>query len=173
MSPYRFQAMAETRAAPLLILLASVAALGAAFAFQYLGGLAPCELCLYQRYPYGATILLSALALVLAPGRPARALVLLCGLAFLADAGIAFFHVGVERHWWEGLAACSAPADQAGAHSLEQLRAQIMATPVVRCDRIAWSLFGISMAGYNFVIALALALFSFAIALAGTVLRRG
>jgi disulfide bond formation protein DsbB len=152
--------MTDSRLAPLLLLLASIAVLVAVFLFQYLGGLAPCELCLYQRYPYGATILLAALALLLPAGRATGALLLLCGFVFLAGAGIALFHVGIEQHWWQGLAACSAPANQADAHSLEALRAQIMATPVVRCDKIAWSLFGISMAGYNLLLSLALALFS-------------
>jgi disulfide bond formation protein DsbB len=151
-----------SRRVPLFILVASVAILGTAFAFQYWDGLAPCELCLYQRYPYDVAILLALLAFILPGGSLRRGLILLCGLAFLADAGIALFHVGVEQHWWEGLAACSAPENQAGAHTLDSLRAQLEATPVVRCDHIAWSLFGISMAGYNFVAALLLALFSFA-----------
>ena len=150
--------MSGARLLPALILAASAATLGGAFLFQYVGGLAPCVLCIYQRYPYGVAIALSALTLFLQGGRARGALLLLCGLAFLAGAGIGVFHVGVEQHWWEGTAACTGEAGPAG--SLEALRAQLMATPVARCDRIAWSLFGISMAGYNVLISSALALLS-------------
>lgn len=150
--------MSDARLAPALILAASAATLTGAFLFQYVGGLAPCVLCIYQRYPYGVTIALAAAALFLADGRARGALLLLCGVAFLAGAGIGVFHVGVEQHWWEGTAACTGESGPAG--SLEALKAQILATPVVRCDQIAWSLFGISMAGYNVLISLALALVS-------------
>ncbi|MFI4985981.1 MAG: disulfide bond formation protein B [Alphaproteobacteria bacterium] len=143
-----------------LILAASAATLGAAFLFQYAGGLAPCVLCLYQRYPYGATMALAALALVLADGRLRGAALALAAVAFLADAGIAAFHVGVEQHWWEGTAACTGSVVSGAAGSLDALRQQILAAPVVRCDRIPWSLFGVSIAGYNLAIALCLALFA-------------
>ncbi len=155
--------MTEARLSPALILAASVATLGGAFLFQYVDGLAPCVLCIYQRYPYGVTIALSALALFLSDGRARGALLLLCGLAFLAGAGIGVFHVGVEQHWWQGTAACTG-GDAGPAGSLEALKAQILAAPVVRCDQIAWSLFGISMAGYNVLISLALAAVSLAAA---------
>ncbi|HEX6978623.1 MAG TPA: disulfide bond formation protein B [Alphaproteobacteria bacterium] len=162
MATSRPDIVTNARLAAALLLVASAAVLSAAFAFQYLGGLAPCVLCLWQRYPYGAVIGLSALALVLASRRWAPVLLAICGVAFLVGAGIAAFHVGVEQHWWQGTAACG--ATQGAAASLEALRAQLMAQPVVRCDEIPWALFGISMAGYNFVISLALAAFSFAMA---------
>tara|TARA_Y100000766_G_C18378467_1_gene352325 strand:- start:129 stop:440 length:312 start_codon:yes stop_codon:yes gene_type:complete len=75
-------------------------------------------------------------------------------IAILSGAGIAGFHVGVEQHWWEGLASCGG----AGGilNSVEALRQQIMSAPVFRCAEVAWSLFGISMSGYNFLISLAL-----------------
>lgn len=154
----------ERLAAPALVLAASLAVLGGAFLFQYVGGLAPCELCLAQRYPYGVTIALSILALLFARGagrgRGRAALLLLCALAFAIGAGIAVFHVGVEHHWWEGTAACTGNGSAAAAGSLEALRAQIMSQPIVRCDKIAWSLFGLSLAGYNVLISIALAAFS-------------
>lgn len=144
--------LASPRGAAALILLVSVAALAVAFAAQYLGGLAPCVLCIYQRYPYGAAIALTLLALVL-PGHPAvqRVALALAGFALLTSAGIAAFHVGVEQHWWEGTAACGGTIEP--GLSLEELQAQLMAAPVVRCDQVAWSLFGLSMAGYNFLYA--------------------
>jgi disulfide bond formation protein DsbB len=152
--------MNEARLPAALILAASIAVLGAAFLFQYVGGLAPCVLCIDQRYPYGVTIALSLLALLLADRRARGALLLLSALAFAIGAGIAVFHVGVEHHWWEGTAACTGSAAGGPAGSLDALRAQVMGAKVVRCDRIPWSLFGISMAGYNAMISAALALFS-------------
>jgi disulfide bond formation protein DsbB len=145
---------------PLLILAASVAVLGTAFAFQYWGGLAPCELCLYERYPYGATIVLSVLGLALPQGKPRSLALFASGLAFAIGCGIAIFHVGVEHHWWQGTAACTGSVELSGTLSLQELEQRIMSTPPVRCDQIAWSLFGISMAGYNALISFGLALFS-------------
>src|SRR5262249_19590848 len=105
-------AAAFPRRLPLLVILAALVALGTAFFAQLVGGLAPCPLCLWQRYPYGAAIGLAALSLLLAPApKPARLLLALSGLALLASAGIAAFHVGVEQHWWPGLASCSGAID--------------------------------------------------------------
>lgn len=140
------------RPAAALVVAVGVFALAAAFAFQYLGGLAPCVLCIWQRYPYGVAIALGVVAFLLA-GKPqaARALIALAGLVFLADAAIAAFHVGVEQKWWAGTAECG--SNLAAGVSAEDLKAQLLAAPVVRCDEVAWSLFGISMAGYNFLLA--------------------
>src|SRR5690606_37216698 len=100
------------RTAAALIVAIGVFALAAAFAFQHLGGLAPCILCIWQRYPYAIAIGLGALAFALA-GRPgvARALIALAGLVLLADAAIAAFHVGVEQGWWQGTAGCGSTLD--------------------------------------------------------------
>jgi disulfide bond formation protein DsbB len=140
------------RRAPLFVLLASLASLGAAFASQYWGGLEPCILCIYQRYPYGVAAALGLIGLLVAP-RPAwlRLILVLAGLVFLVDAGIAFFHVGVEQHWWTGTAQCGSTLPT--GLSAEELEKLLQATPVTPCDRVAWSLFGISMAGYNFIYA--------------------
>ncbi len=150
----------EPRSACLLILAVSLAALTAAYASEIWGGLKPCVLCFYQRYAY---FLAGALGLVgLAPGlgqRPRCWLIGLAGLAFLGGAAIAFFHVGVEQHWWRGTAACHAPTFDP-ALSLEELRQQMLATDFVPCDTIPWSLFGLSIAGYNAIASLALGLIS-------------
>ena len=79
--------------------------LASVFAFQYWGGLQPCVLCIYQRYPYGIAIALSLTALALA-ARPegagvSRRFVQTCALVFAAGFAIAVFHVGVEQHWWQ------------------------------------------------------------------------
>ena len=144
----------------LLVILAGILALGTAFLAQFVGGLAPCELCLWQRYPYGVAIGLAALAMVFAPSAgAARFFLALAALAILASAGIAAFHVGVEQKWWQGLASCSGTINLKG--SAADLARQLTAAPVVRCDAVPWSLFGISMAGYNFLFATGVGLLTF------------
>lgn len=149
------------RRAGWLVALTSALVLGAALLSQYVGGLHPCVLCLYQRWPYVATILLGLAAGVIGRRDPrlAGGLLVLAGLAFLTGGGIAAFHVGVEQGWWQGTSSCGSTGG-AGPASLADLKAQVLAAPVVRCDDVAWSLLGISMAGYNFLVSLALAAFS-------------
>lgn len=156
--------MISPRLSPALVLAACVAALGGAFFFQYVVGLAPCVLCIYERYPYALAIVLSLAALLIADPRLRGAGLALCGAAFLVGAGIGVFHVGVEQHWWEGTAACTGSASQGAARSLDALRQQILSSHVARCDRVPWSLFGISLAGYNVLISLGLMLYAFAAA---------
>jgi len=150
----------QPRNAAALILLASAATVGGAYAFQYLGGYAPCILCWWQRYAHFVVIGLAVLALLPVPA-PLRAVLLLGAVAAaLAGAGIAVFHVGVEQHWWQGTAECGSTLGPAS--SIDEMRKMLLAQPVVRCDEVAWSLFGISMAGYNALISLALAAFGLA-----------
>ena len=143
--------MRSERAANALVLLGSAAILGGALGFQYLGGLAPCEMCLWQRWPHLAAIALGLLAWAL---RSNRVVVALAALATATSGGLGIFHVGVEQHWWEGITTCSATA---ATGSSAEIMAQIMAAPVVRCDAIAWSLFGVSMAGWNAICSLLVA----------------
>ena len=137
---------------PLLATLGSAGLLGGAFAFQYVGGLAPCQLCLWQRWPHAAAILIGLL--VLATGW--RRLAWAGALAALATAGIGAFHVGVEQLWWEGLATCTA-GSIAGISTADLLNPAADVAAPVRCDQIAWSLVGISMAGWNVILSLGLA----------------
>jgi len=118
--------------------------LGIAFLSQYGFGLAPCELCLWQRWPYVAAIIFALAALVMPKLRPA--LLALAGLSVLVSGGIAVFHVGVEEKWWQGLPGCSAAPTP---NSIEALRAQLLTAPVVRCDEAAFRFLGLSMAGWN------------------------
>lgn len=128
--------------------------LGAAFAFQHLGGLDPCVLCVYQRWPWVAVIAAGVLALLAARhAGPARVMLGLAAIAMLTGAGIAGFHVGVEQQWWAGTSECGGVTGQ--AKTVEELKAQLLATPVTRCDEITWSLFGISMAGWNLIVSAA------------------
>jgi disulfide bond formation protein DsbB len=134
------------------VLAASSVVLGAALLSQYWGGLAPCELCLLQRWPWGAAITISLVTL-LAGGRGALPWVaLLLALVFAASAVFALYHLGVEQKWFAGPSACTASAT--GAMTLEQMKQQILGTAPVLCDRVQWSLFGVSLAGWNLLASL-------------------
>lgn len=142
-----------------LVFTASVAVLGAALLSQYVGGLEPCVLCLYQRVPYILTIVLSGavLAIVAFAGSqilltPVRSVLVVCAILFLIGAGIAAYHVGVEQGWWRGTEACSGP--DLNSLTATELREHLLKAPIIRCDEVAWSAFGISMAGYNFIVSL-------------------
>lgn len=138
--------------APWLAAGIAAAALLGALGFEYLGGYPPCLLCHWQRYAHLVALALAVAALP-AGGAARRLLTGASGLAFLAGAGIAGFHVGVEQGWWQGLPGCSAP--DIGGLSVEQLRETLMRTEVVPCDEVAWSLLGLSMAGWNLVLSAA------------------
>lgn len=140
------------RTLTLIALLGSAALLAGAFAFQYIGGMAPCQLCLWQRWPHGAAVLVGVVAL--ATGW--RGLLWLGALAALATAGIGVFHVGVEQAWWEGLATCTA-GSISGISTADLLNPAADVAAPVRCDAIAWAMLGISMAGWNVIISLGLA----------------
>jgi disulfide bond formation protein DsbB len=139
------------------VLAASVAVLGAALLSQYWGGLAPCELCLLERWPWWIAIAIAA-ASWLAGGRLALPIpAILLALVFVAGAGVAFYHVGVEQHWFAGPTSCTASGGNAA--SIEELRAQLLGKQPVMCDQVQWSLFGVSLAGWNFLASLAMAVF--------------
>ena len=144
--------------APALVLAGSAAVVGTAVASQYLGGLEPCVLCYYQRYPWYAVIVLMLSALALG-GRVRAALLAVAALLFVIGALMGAYHVGVEHKIFAGPAACGSVTIDAG--SIDALRAQLVGKPVVRCDRPAWSLFGVSMAGYNLLASLGMAALAF------------
>ena len=153
------QSLFPASSVPWLATGGALAALCIAWIAQYGFGLAPCELCYWQRYGYWAAIALGIVA-ILQPARTARrsfALWLLT-LAFLATAGIALFHVGVEQKWWQGLATCTGQITS--GMTPEELQQAIQNAPIVRCDEPAWTMFGISMAGYNLLYALMLTIFT-------------
>jgi disulfide bond formation protein DsbB len=147
--------MLTTRQFTAAVFAASVLVLGAALLSQYWGGLSPCELCLIERWPWRVAIALAALCWLLGTRLPLVAPAILLAVVFLASAGIAFYHVGVELHWFTGPTACTTGG--ASADSLDALRAQLIGKQAVMCDQVQWSLFGISMAGWNFLASLALA----------------
>lgn len=143
-----------TRDAPIGIVLASAAMLSGALAFQYLGGLPPCELCHWQRWAYIAAGVFGILALL----GLRRAMIALAGIALLIGAGTAVYHAGVEWKVFPGPTSCSGTV--VGAQSLEELRQRLTVAPVVRCDEAPWRLLGLSLAGYNAIIGAALAAFA-------------
>jgi len=133
--------------ARLIAVLVPIGLLGGALGSQYIGGLAPCEMCFWQRWPHAAAIVLAALAFTYPAATPrARLLTGLAALAIAVSGAIGVFHAGVELGWWEGLTRCTA----GGAMTLDDL----MSVPLIRCDQVQWSLFGISMAGWNAIISL-------------------
>ncbi|MEN9932688.1 MAG: hypothetical protein RIS17_1261 [Pseudomonadota bacterium] len=136
----------ETRAAG-LVLAGSVALLAGAYGFELIGGLVPCEMCWWQRWALMATAALAGLAL-LVKRRPVAWLAI---AALAGNGAIAAFHAGVEQKWWQGLTRCTAPPLAGDAKSM---MADILAQPLVRCDAIPWQMFGISMAGWNFLVTL-------------------
>ena len=151
--------MSPSQRIPALLFASSALMLLGAMAFQYIGELEPCVLCIWQRWPYVAVLLLSLLAFLLAGNRTTRALLLyLCAGTFIVGLGLAVYHLGVEQGFFEGTATCDGGETP---ETFEELRAQLEAAPVVRCDEVAWSLAGISLAGYNGLISLALAAISF------------
>lgn len=134
-----------------------VALIAAVFVAQYGFGLAPCEMCWWQRYPHFAAIPLAGVALALRGTRLGELLVRLAALAILVSGLIGAFHAGVEYGWWQGPTACSSTS--LGNDPL----ASIMNAPLIRCDVAPWTLLGLSLAGFNFLISAASAALVFAL----------
>ncbi|MCC7275815.1 MAG: disulfide bond formation protein B [Alphaproteobacteria bacterium] len=147
----------DSRALSATILAASIAVLGGALLFQYVGGLAPCDMCLWQRWPYAVAIVLAALAIVAggAARRLGAALPAVFALVFAIGLALGLYHVAVEQHWVTGPTACSSPL--AAARSVADLQRMILERPVVRCDEVPWSLLGVSLAGFNAIFSALLA----------------
>ena len=145
-----------------LIIGISAAALTSALTAQYVFGLEPCPLCLYQRVPYALAALLGLAGLILR-GKNSFLIALICGLVFTTGGLIAFYHHGVEQHWWISfIKDCGSSLD-----SGQDLLAQIENAKAVRCDVIPWAdpVFGWSMAAWNVPASIAFAAFSFAAAI--------
>ena len=124
----------------------------AAFGFQYLGGLAPCAMCLWQRWPHAAAVVLGAVGLV----RP-HALVAWGGaLSMAVNAGLALLHTGVEREWWTLNLTCTGAGADLGAMDITALLDPTQGEAIVLCTEVAWSMLGLSMASWNGIASLAL-----------------
>lgn len=136
---------------------ASVAMLAVAFAFQYLGGLAPCHLCLQQRWVYVFAIAIALPATLWAlffrsRGTPKISALLLTGV-FATGTLIAAYHAGVELKWWAGPSTCTSGPLGAFHDYSTRINAIMQGgrAAVVMCDVAPWRLFGVSMAGWNAV----------------------
>lgn len=138
-----------------MIAAASAGALGLAYIAQYGFALWPCSLCWAQRVPYVLALVFALIALTPAlDAAERRKVALLCAALFLFNAGLAFYHVGVEEKWWLGPTEC---IGRPMAFSVQDLAAAVTQTGRTGCDEAAFRLFGISMAGYNVIAALAFA----------------
>lgn len=132
----------------------SFSLLAGAFIFQTLG-YAPCQMCLWQRWPHAAAVGIGALVLITGPF---VFLALTGALSALATSAIGVFHTGVERGWWEGPSSCSG-----GGGGLERLSGQELLslegpTNIIMCDEVAWAFLGVSMASWNAIFSLGLAM---------------
>jgi disulfide bond formation protein DsbB len=148
----------DSEMAARLLLVVAVAIIIAAQLFEHVGGFRPCELCLLERktWYFAAPAALAAL-FVLHVGRPglARLLLAVMALVFVLNAGLAFYHAGMEWGWWTGPASCTGAVNL--ATDPEALLRQVQTEDVVRCDVAQFRLLGISFAGYDCLMSLAAA----------------
>lgn len=136
----------------LLATLGSLALLLGAFAFQYIGNLPPCAMCIWQRWPHAIAVVLGGFAY----WSGNKSLMIIVAVVVLIGACIGFYHAGVEQGWFEGPTTCT--SGPIGNLTTEELLEQIQNAPLVRCDEIAWSFAGLSMAAWNGVLSLGLAI---------------
>ena len=121
-------------------------------------GYAPCPLCLQERYAYYFAVPALVAAFFAARTESftlARILLALVALGFLINAGVGVYHSGIEWQWWAGPQECSGTGASVGPAG--GLAKQLESFSVVRCDEAAWRFLGLSLAGYNALISLALA----------------
>lgn len=130
----------------------SAAALAGAYGFEYIGGMEPCQMCWWQRYAHMAAIGIGLLALIL----KGRSLPYMGALATFAGSVIALYHTGVERAWWQGITSCST-GSIAGLDVTQLLDPAANVAAPVRCDAVAWEMLGLSMASWNGILSLGLA----------------
>lgn len=137
----------------LLAAAGSAALLIAAFVFQALG-YAPCAMCIWQRYPHTVAI---GMGLLLAIGLPITPLLLIGAASAATTAALGVFHTGVERDWWEGPTSCTGSGLDMSTMSVEDLLSTDGASNLVMCDQVAWEFLNLSMASWNAVFSLVLA----------------
>jgi disulfide bond formation protein DsbB len=142
-----------------LALLLPCGLLAGAYGSQYIGGLYPCEMCWWQRWPHFAALPLALGTFILPAAGGRKLLAALAALAILISGLIGGYHAGVEYGWWEGVTTCASTVQ---AESGRDVLDAILNAPLIRCDIAPWTLFGISLAGYNFLISTigALAIFA-------------
>ena len=148
--------ISNTRLYPALVLLISLGALGSAFTAQYVFGLEPCILCIYQRIPFAIAGALALLGIM----RPnmARPIMMILVLVFVFEAGLAFYHVGVEQHWWASATGCV--GGEISSNPADMLK-NIQKAKIKPCDEVDWTFIGISMATWNVLFSTLLAMATF------------
>ena len=146
-------------------LLVPLGLIGGALFSQFVGRLVPCEMCMWQRWPHYAAIAIALLAFLARDRVLQILLVSLACMAIAASGAIGAFHAGVEYHWWPGITPCTASIKH-GASAMEMLD-QVLKSPAIRCDTPQWTLFHISLAGFNALFSLAGALAIFVCAAQG------
>lgn len=139
-----------------VLFIASALVILTALASQYIGGLQPCALCLDQRLPYYIGVPILAL-IYLSPVQYAKYGLLMIGCIFVYSAGFGFYHAGVEYGFWAGPSACS-QASASVPLTIDDLNRSLSSEAIIRCDAAAFTLFGISLAGYNFIASAGVAL---------------
>lgn len=144
--------MTKFRTSILIAAGGSAALLLAAFFFQYVLGLAPCKLCIWQRWPHAAAVAIGVAAVTLGH----RTLAWLGAAAAALTGLFGIYHTGVEQKWWEGPSTCTSSGMT--DLSADELFDKILNAPLIRCDEIAWSFLSLSMASWNAIVAFALAL---------------
>ena len=154
------QQLWKRKAIPAGILATSVAALGGTLALQFGLDLMPCILCLCQRLLYAVAAILAAIALCLSP-QYLRVFVGLCGITFGLNTIVAFYQIGAEYHWWY-TATCASSAEP--VLSLAELHLSLERPAETPCAEVQWSLFGLSLSGYNLPASLGLAMFCLVVA---------
>ena len=130
--------------------IGSLSLLLGAYAFEFLGNLKPCKMCLWQRWPHIGAILIGSLIFY----TKSRWLMRLVGMMLFIGALIAFYHVGVEFNWWEGPSTCT--SGSINNLSSTELMNKILQAPIIRCDEVQWSFAGLSMAAWNGIFSLVL-----------------
>ncbi len=133
--------------------LGSLAMLLGAYGFQHIGGLAPCKMCLWQRWPHAVAVGIGLLIALTGE----RSLGWFGALAAATTGAIGVYHAGVEWRWWEGPSSCTGSGTDLGAMSGADLLAMDTPVALVLCDEIVWQFLGLSMAGWNAVISFGLA----------------
>jgi disulfide bond formation protein DsbB len=148
------QAPRLVMAASAVVFVLALATILTALGFEHLGGYAPCQLCLQERYAYYFAVPAALLALILSRmdlNGAARVLLVLVALAFMCNAALGVYHAGAEWKWWPGPETCG------GGFDLKWGKDGIVDTPVIRCDEASWWFLGLSFAAWNAVVSAVLA----------------
>lgn len=140
-----------------ILVLISAGILGMAYILEHFYGFQPCQMCLYEQNVFMAAGGIALLSFLFLPERWKYYVIFLLGFVFLGGALLAGYHVAIQQHWVSLPAFCSA-ADFSSFDSVEALKEQMLKTPLVRCDQITWSFLGLSLAAYNTLLSLLLAL---------------